>query len=348
MIESRPHDAKPSFSDINENRINQTVTICGWVQSHRDHGGVLFIDLRDPKGILQLVASPEDKEIFAVAARLRSEFVIQAIGVVRPRPPGTENKKLPSGAIEIALTALTILNPAVALPFLPDDLVGEDTRLSPPRHQPPRPPHAAQPSPPPRPHRRPFATGSTIATSSKSKPPLLTRAHPPKAAPRDFLVPSRLQRGECYALPQSPQLFKQMLVTAGFERYYQIVRCFRDEDLRADRQPEFTQLDIEMAFIDETIIIDTMEEMIHTLFQTVAGVTLPSPFPRLTWRAPWTVTAPTNPTFATPSTSPTSPTSCAPKPSKSSAPPPTVPTAESPPFVSPAAATASPAKTSTP
>ena len=188
-------------SDIDENRINQTVTICGWVQSHRDHGGVLFIDLRDPKGILQLVASPEDKEIFAVATRLRSEFVIQATGVVRPRPPGTENKKLPSGAIEIALTALTILNPAVALPFLPDDLVGEDTRL---RHRVInlRGPHM----------QRNLRLRHALTAALRDwlnhrdfieiETPLLTRATPEGA--RDFLVPSRLQRGECYALPQSP------------------------------------------------------------------------------------------------------------------------------------------------
>ena len=264
---------------IDNTLIGQTVTVCGWVQTYRDHGGVIFIDVRDETGLVQLVAAPENKPLFAAAEQLRSEYVVRATGQVAARPDGTVNPQLTSGAVEIMLSSLTVENTVSLLPFLPDDETSEETRL---RYRVLnlrggnmqkniRLRHRLTQTARDWLHRKHFVEIET---------PILTRATPEGA--RDFLVPSRLQPGDCYALPQSPQLFKQMLVCAGFERYYQIARCFRDEDLRADRQPEFSQIDIEMAFVDEAVIMQQMEDFACSLF-AAADVDLPRPFPRLTY-----------------------------------------------------------------
>lgn len=264
---------------IDETLIGQQVTVCGWADTRRDHGGVIFIDLRDERGLVQLVADPQNAAVFAAAGQVRSEYVLRAQGSVSARPPGTINDKLASGQVEITLGELVIENAAAALPFLPDDDTTEETRLryrvldlrgsAMQRHLRLR-------------HRISAAARRWLDEQGfvEIETPLLTRATPEGA--RDFLVPSRLQSGDFYALPQSPQLFKQMLVSSGFERYYQIARCFRDEDLRADRQPEFSQIDIEMAFTDEAAIMALMEAFIVALF-AAAGETLPQPFPRLTY-----------------------------------------------------------------
>ncbi len=268
-------------SDINSQKIGETVTVCGWANTRRDHGGVIFIDVRDSGGLVQLVASPEQASIFAVAERVRSEFVLTATGVVGARPSGTVNRKLASGEVEIELTALTILNSAIALPFLPNDQVSEETRL---RHRVldlrgKKMQHNLR-------LRHAFVTHVRNWLNNQSfveiETPMLTRATPEGA--RDFLVPSRLQSGDFYALPQSPQLFKQMLTASGFERYYQIVRCFRDEDLRSDRQPEFSQIDVEMAFVDEETVMKMMEEMIVTAIKATTDIELATPFLRMSWK----------------------------------------------------------------
>lgn len=267
-------------AQLNASLVGQTVSVCGWAHRRRDHGGVVFIDLRDASGLLQIVASPDAADVFAVACRVRNEYVLRAQGVVRDRPEGTINDKLASGGVELQLTALDILNTAAPPPFLPGDEVAEETRL---RHRvldlrSPRMQDNLR-----RRHRIAQAARDWLNANdfTEIETPTLTRATPEGA--RDFLAPSRLQPGDFYALPQSPQLFKQLLMTAGFERYYQIARCFRDEDLRADRQPEFSQIDIEMAFVDEEAVMTAMEDMITTVFSRAADVTLPSPFPRMTW-----------------------------------------------------------------
>ena len=266
-------------AEVGEAHIGTSVAVCGWVATRRDHGGVIFIDMRDKSGIVQLLASPDVASIFVVAERIRNEYVVRAEGVVRPRPEGTINDKLASGQVEIELSELTILNSAVQLPFLPDDEVGEETRLryrvldlrSKRMQRALRLRHTVTAA---------FRDYLNKADFLDIETPLLTRATPEGA--RDFLVPSRLQAGDFYALPQSPQLFKQLLMVSGFERYYQIARCFRDEDLRADRQPEFSQIDIEMSFVDEAAVMETAEALIINVF-AAAGVNLSSPFLRLTW-----------------------------------------------------------------
>ena len=262
--------------------IDQTVTLCGWVHRRRDHGGVIFVDLRDREGLAQVVIDPDTRDAFALAERVRSEYVLRVTGRVRRRPAGTENPGLPSGEIEVLCSELEILNQAETPPFVVEDDsdVNEDVRLR-YRYIDLRRPEM---------HRR-MRLRTGVARALRRfldaegfydiETPFLTKATPEGA--RDFLVPSRLQAGAFYALPQSPQLFKQLLMVSGFDRYYQIVRCFRDEDLRADRQPEFTQLDIETSFMDEDGIMTLMERMIRELFRDVLEEALPDPFPRMTY-----------------------------------------------------------------
>ncbi len=268
--------------EVNASHIDQTVTLCGWVHRRRDHGGVIFIDLRDRDGLAQVVVDPDTHEAFALAERVRNEFVLKATGRVRRRPEGTENPALPSGEIEVLCSELEILNQAETPPFVIEDDsdVNEDVRLR-YRYVDLRRPTMQQ--------RLRLRTATTRALRRflddegflDIETPFLTKATPEGA--RDFLVPSRLQAGAFYALPQSPQLFKQLLMISGFDRYYQIVRCFRDEDLRADRQPEFTQLDVETSFMDEDGIMTLMERMIRELFRDVLEEALPEPFPRMSY-----------------------------------------------------------------
>jgi aspartyl-tRNA synthetase len=261
--------------------LGQDVSVAGWVHRRRDHGGVIFIDLRDREGIVQAVIAPEQKEAFAKAETVRSEFVLQIRGKVRKRPEGTINSNLRTGEIEIAVTELIILNRSEALPFPIDDEfhdVGEETRLR-YRYLDIRRPEMLER----------LKKRAKIAHYLREylegegfmevETPFLTRATPEGA--RDYLVPSRTRPGSFFALPQSPQQFKQLLMMSGIDRYYQIVRCFRDEDLRADRQPEFTQLDIETSFLTEEEIQSLMEEMIRGLFAKIQNVELPNPFPRM-------------------------------------------------------------------
>ena len=264
---------------INETLLEHTVQLCGWAHRRRDHGGVIFIDLRDREGLVQVVIDPDTAEAFATAERVRNEYVLSVRGRVRLRPPGTENPNLASGAVEVLAQELEILNRAEPLPFqLDDDDVSEEIRLR-YRYLDLRRPEMQQ--------RLRLRTRIVRVLRRfldehgflDIETPMLTKATPEGA--RDYLVPSRTHPGSFFALPQSPQLFKQLLMIAGMDRYYQVVRCFRDEDLRADRQPEFTQLDIETSFMDEQQITGLMEEMIRALFQEVLAVELPNPFPRL-------------------------------------------------------------------
>ena len=256
------------------------VSVCGFVHHRRDHGGVIFIDLRDASGVAQVVIDPSRAEVFRAAEGVRAEYVLRVEGTVRRRPAGTENATLPSGEIEIAADALEILNRAEALPFQLDEEVGESVRLKyryldlrrAPMQRNLRLRHALTRS-----LRRYLEERDFVEIET----PMLTKSTPEGA--RDYLVPSRTHPGHFFALPQSPQLFKQLLMVAGFERYFQVARCFRDEDLRADRQPEFTQLDIETSFLDEEGIMRLMEDMIHHAFREAAGVELPAPFPRLSY-----------------------------------------------------------------
>ena len=264
--------------DITEAELDSEIHVCGWVHHRRDHGGVIFIDLRDRSGILQVVIDPDTPESFAIAERVRGEFVIRATGRVRYRPEGTENPDMATGKVEVLVKDLEVLNPAATPPFQLDEHVHEDTRLKyryidlrTERMQ------------------RNIALRAQINRLLRDyldgngfleiETPMLTKATPEGA--RDYLVPSRTHPGRFFALPQSPQLFKQLLMMSGFDRYYQIVRCFRDEDLRADRQPEFTQLDVEMSFINEGDVMQLMEAMIRSVFSSVLDVSLPDPFPRL-------------------------------------------------------------------
>ncbi len=267
---------------IDESLLDQQLTVAGWVHRRRDHGGVIFIDLRDREGLLQIVCDPDRAEVFALAESLRSEYVVQVQGRLRRRPAGTENPKLPSGQVELLAERIELLNRAQTPPFQIDDQeeVSEENRLK-YRYLDLRRPrmlanlrlrHAVTR------HLRAFLDAQGFIDVET---PMLTKTTPEGA--RDYLVPSRVHPGHFYALPQSPQLFKQILMMGGLDRYYQIVRCFRDEDLRADRQPEFTQLDIETSFMDEQAIIVLMEEMIRGLFREVLGVALPDPFPRMTY-----------------------------------------------------------------
>ena len=266
---------------IDRKRLGQIVTVCGWVHRRRDHGGVIFIDLRDREGLVQVVCDPDRAATFASAETLRNEYVIAVSGLVRPRPEGTVNTNLVSGEIEILAHDIEILNSALTPPFqMDDENISESVRLE----------HRVLDL------RRPFMQKNLMLRHRAAmaarrylddlgfvdiETPILYKSTPEGA--REFLVPSRIHHGQFYALPQSPQLFKQMLMMAGFDRYYQIVKCFRDEDLRADRQPEFTQIDIETAFLDELDIRDMMEGLVRAIFKNTLGVELPNPFPIMTF-----------------------------------------------------------------
>ena len=261
--------------------VDRTVTLCGWAHRRRDHGGVIFVDLRDREGLAQVVFDPDRKEAFHVAERVRSEYVLKVTGRVRRRPEGTTNPELRSGEVEVLAQEVEVLNPSAPIPFqLDEDNLSEVTRLTyrvlDLRREP---------------MQRNLKLRYRVAMAVRDylddhgfidiETPMLTRSTPEGA--RDYLVPSRVHPGEFFALPQSPQLFKQLLMVAGFDRYYQIVKCFRDEDLRADRQPEFTQIDIETSFLDERAIQDLMEGLVRQVFRDVLGVELPQPFPRLSY-----------------------------------------------------------------
>ena len=266
---------------LNESHLDQEVTLCGWVNRRRDHGGVIFIDLRDREGLMQVVFDPDSPETFAIAERVRSEYVLRVTGKVRRRPAGTENSSLPTGQVEMAVSGLEILNRAETPPFqLDEDDVNEETRLR-YRYLDLRRPVMQE-----RLRLRALITRTLRRFLDDQgfldiETPMLTKATPEGA--RDYLVPSRTHAGSFFALPQSPQLFKQLLMMAGMDRYYQIVRCFRDEDLRADRQPEFTQLDIETSFLNEDQIMGLMEEMVRELFAKVVEVPLHAPIPRMSY-----------------------------------------------------------------
>ncbi len=264
--------------EVDESLIGRELTVTGWVHRRRDHGGVIFVDLRDREGLLQLVFNPDDAVMFRLAEGVRSEFVLQVSGEVRRRPEGTANPGLATGQVELVARRLEVLNRSETPPFHHDEPAGEELRL---RYR-----YLDL--------RRPEMLGNlrlrhrvTRALRAfldaqgfvEVETPVLTRATPEGA--RDYLVPARNFPGKFYALPQSPQLFKQLLMMSGLDRYYQIARCFRDEDLRADRQPEFTQLDVETSFLDEAGITGLMETMIRALFDEVLGVKLPDPFPRM-------------------------------------------------------------------
>ncbi|HRP87536.1 MAG TPA: aspartate--tRNA ligase [Gammaproteobacteria bacterium] len=266
--------------EIDEALIGQSATVVGWVHRRRDHGGVIFVDLRDREGLLQVVFNPDDAATFALAESLRSEFVLQVAGEVRRRPEGTANPNLRTGQVELVARRLEVLNRSETPPFHHDEPAGEDLRLR-YRYLDLRRPemlnnlrlrHRVTSA------LRRFLDGHGFVDVET---PILTKATPEGA--RDYLVPARNFPGKFYALPQSPQLFKQLLMMSGLDRYYQIARCFRDEDLRADRQPEFTQLDVETSFMDEAGITGLMETMVRELFRDVLGVELPDPFPRMSW-----------------------------------------------------------------
>ncbi len=265
---------------LNTDQLDQTVSLCGWAHRRRDHGGVIFIDLRDREGLAQVVCDPDRAGMFRIAESVRNEFVLRVTGKVRRRPAGTTNPNITSGEIEILCHEIEVLNTALTPPFqLDDENLSETVRLT----------HRVIDL------RRPQMQKNMMLRYKVAmafrrfldsrgfidiETPMLTKSTPEGA--RDYLVPSRVHPGEFFALPQSPQLFKQMLMVAGFDRYYQITKCFRDEDLRADRQPEFTQVDIETSFLNETQITSLMEEMIREIFQETLDVDLPNPFPRMT------------------------------------------------------------------
>lgn len=268
-------------ASLGESHIDTDVVVTGWTNSRRDHGGLIFIDLRDHSGIVQVVVSPEQVESFARAESVRNEYVLRVSGKVSQRPEGTENSALPTGAVEVVADELVILNKTDQLPFqIDDDDVNETVRLK-YRYL------DLRRSRMQRNLRLRHALVRTIRMFLEERDfteietPMLTRSTPEGA--RDYLVPSRIQTGSFYAMPQSPQMFKQILVISGFERYYQIVKCFRDEDLRADRQPEFTQLDLEMAFVEESDIMRLMEDLYRLVFRKISGVELPMQFPVLTY-----------------------------------------------------------------
>ena len=265
--------------EVNASHVDQTVTLCGWNHRRRDHGGVIFIDLRDREGLAQVVCDPDRPEMFRIAEDVRNEFVLRITGKVRRRPAGTENPNLTSGEIEILCHELEVLNAAVTPPFqLDEDNLSENVRLT----------HRVIDL------RRPQMQKNLklrykVAMAFRRfldkqgfidiETPMLTKSTPEGA--RDYLVPSRVHPGQFFALPQSPQLFKQLLMVAGYDRYYQITKCFRDEDLRADRQPEFTQVDIETSFMGEEQITALMEEMVRYVFTQTLAADLPNPFPRI-------------------------------------------------------------------
>jgi aspartyl-tRNA synthetase len=259
---------------------DKEIEVAGWVHRRRDHGGVIFVDLRDREGLLQVVFDPDEAELFAQAERLRNEFVIRVKGRVRMRPAGTANTHLASGAVELLAQEMEILNRSEPLPFQLDETVNEELRLK-YRYLDLRREVMSQ-----RLRLRHRITRAMRGFLDAHgfidlETPMLTKATPEGA--RDYLVPSRTHPGKFFALPQSPQIFKQLLMIAGFDRYYQIVRCFRDEDLRADRQPEFTQLDIETSFLPQSAIMDLMEALARHLFKEVLNAELPEPFPRVSF-----------------------------------------------------------------
>ncbi|MCB5190593.1 aspartate--tRNA ligase [Methylobacillus arboreus] len=264
---------------LNREHIGQTVTLCGWAHRRRDHGGVIFIDLRDREGMAQIVIDPDTPEAFKLAESVRNEFVLKVVCKVRARPEGTVNLNIPTGEVEMLASEIEILNASLTPPFmLDDDNLSEMVRLE---------------------HRyidlrRPAMQKNLMLRYRVAKvlrdqldsqgfieveTPMLTRSTPEGA--RDYLVPSRVHHGQFFALPQSPQLFKQLLMVSGFDRYFQVTKCFRDEDLRADRQPEFTQVDIETSFLSEEQIMNIVEEMIRKMFKQVQDIDLPNPFPRM-------------------------------------------------------------------
>ena len=266
---------------IDRRYLGQVITVMGWVHRRRDHGGVIFVDLRDREGIAQVVCDPDRAATFATAEKLRSEYCIAVTGRVRPRPEGTINPNLASGEIEVLAETIDILNASAPPPFQPDDEnLSETVRLT----------HRVLDLRRPQMQKNLMLRYRTSMAARKAldalgfidiETPVLYKSTPEGA--REFLVPSRMHHGQFYALPQSPQLFKQMLMVAGFDRYYQIVKCFRDEDLRADRQPEFTQIDVETSFLDELEIRNMMEELVRVMFREALGVALPDPFPVLTY-----------------------------------------------------------------
>jgi aspartyl-tRNA synthetase len=268
--------------EINTQQLDQTVTICGWVHRRRDHGGVIFIDLRDRAGLVQVVFDPDVPEMFAVAEHVRSEYVLQITGLVRLRPEGTINKNMHSGEIEILAKGIEVLNESETPPFpIESDIeVNEELRLR-YRYLDLRKTVMQEKMRVRRDVTRVLRNYLDDNDFFEIETPYLTKATPEGA--RDYIVPSRTHENSFFALPQSPQLYKQMLMIAGFDRYYQVVRCFRDEDLRADRQPEFTQLDIETSFMTENQIMNIMEEMIRQLFAKVINVELDAVFPRMTY-----------------------------------------------------------------
>ena len=267
--------------ELNKSHVDTEVTLCGWAHRRRDHGGVIFIDLRDKKGLAQIVIDPDTPEAFKAGESVRNEFVLQVTCKVRLRPEGTVNKNLPSGEVEMLASEVTILNPSLTPPFMLDDeTISESVRLESRfidlrrdvmqknlrlRYD----------------ISKNFRTYLDQNDFMEIETPILTRSTPEGA--RDYLVPSRVHQGEFFALPQSPQLFKQMLMISGFDRYFQIAKCFRDEDLRADRQPEFTQLDIELSFSNEKEIMQINEGMIRQMFSDTMDIKLPTTFPQLTY-----------------------------------------------------------------
>jgi len=266
---------------VDRRYLDQTVTLMGWAHRRRDHGGVIFIDLRDREGLVQVVSDPDNQATFQIAEGVRSEFVLKVTGRVRPRPEGTLNTNLRSGEIEVLAESIEILNPSLPPPFqLDDDNLSEQVRLE-HRYLDLRRP-AMQKN---------FILRYRAAMSVRQyldargfidiETPMLTKSTPEGA--RDYLVPSRVHHGQFFALPQSPQLFKQLLMVSGFDRYYQITKCFRDEDLRADRQPEFTQIDIETSFLTEHEIMDMMEGLVRDLFRKTIDADLGDSFPRMSW-----------------------------------------------------------------
>ncbi len=263
---------------VDESEIGEEISVCGWVHRRRDHGGVIFVDLRDREGLLQIVFDPDRAEIFTEAERIRGEYVLAVKGLVRQRPEGTINPNMKTGQVEVLAHELITLNDSETPPFHHDEHANEELRLK-YRYLDLRRAemlgnlrlrHAVTRA------MRKFLDNSGFIDVET---PMLTRATPEGA--RDYIVPSRTHPGKFFALPQSPQIFKQLLMMSGLDRYYQIVRCFRDEDLRADRQPEFTQLDIEMSFVDEEDVMGMVEKLVQTLFREVMDVELPSPFPRM-------------------------------------------------------------------
>ena len=264
--------------ELNSAHIGEEVTVCGWVNRRRDHGGVIFVDLRDRDGILQVVFDPDDATMFANAERVRNEYVLKVSGKVRVRPEGTVNKDMPTGEIELLALQLEILNASETPPFQLDEDVSDDLRLK-YRYIDLRKPEMQE-----RMRLRGRVTHFMRAYLEQQgfldiETPMLTKATPEGA--RDYLVPSRTHQGQFFALPQSPQLFKQLLMMSGMDRYYQIVRCFRDEDLRADRQPEFTQLDIETSFMNEDQIMDIMEGLMREMFKQLLDVDIDAKFKRM-------------------------------------------------------------------